>query len=31
MFSGAIAGLLLRCVYVRRNRKLAAGEPRWRL
>ncbi|RPD74212.1 MFS general substrate transporter [Lentinus tigrinus ALCF2SS1-7] len=31
MFSGAIAGLVLRCVYARRNRKLASGEPRWRM
>ncbi|KAI0780133.1 MFS general substrate transporter [Fomes fomentarius] len=31
MFSGALAGLVLRNVYTRRNRKLAAGEPRWRL
>ncbi|KAI0743512.1 MFS general substrate transporter [Daedaleopsis nitida] len=31
MFSGAIAGLVLRYVYTRRNRTLAAGEPKWRL
>ncbi|KAI0704979.1 MFS general substrate transporter [Cerioporus squamosus] len=31
MFSGALAGLVLRYVYARRNRRLAAGEPRWRL
>ncbi|TBU33896.1 MFS general substrate transporter [Dichomitus squalens] len=31
MFSGALAGLVLRYVYTRRNRQLSPGEPRWRL
>ena len=31
MFFGAFFGVVLRCVYVRRNRALGAGEPRWRL
>ncbi|KAI0745850.1 MFS general substrate transporter [Earliella scabrosa] len=31
MFSGALAGLILRYIYARRNRELAPGEPRWRL
>ncbi|KAI0355551.1 MFS general substrate transporter [Trametes cingulata] len=31
MFAGALIALGLRWFYVRRNRTLAAGEPRWRL
>ncbi|KAI0675233.1 MFS general substrate transporter [Trametes maxima] len=31
MFAGALLALGLRCFYQRRNRALAAGEPRWRL
>ena len=31
MFSGALVGLALRYIYIRRNRRLAPGEPRWRL
>lgn len=31
MFAGSLGALLLRWVYVRRNRALAPGEPKWRL